>query len=125
MTKMCKKGKGKILAKYALESGKAFKKFKEIIEAQEGKIKPLQPGKHVYDLIARSNSSVKKINNKKINLLARALGCPLDKASGVYLHRKVGEKVLKGDKILSLYAESKPRLFDGIAYLEREKPVEF
>lgn len=125
MTNMCKKGKGKVLARYALESGKAFSKFKEIIEAQEGKIKPLQPGKYLFDLIAKSNSSVKKINNKKINLLARALGCPLDKASGIYFHRKVGEKVVKGDKILTLYAESKPRLLDGIAYLEREKPVEF
>lgn len=125
MTKMCKRGKGKTLARYALESGKAFAKFKEIIQAQEGKIKPLQPGKYSYDLISRSNSSVKKINNKKINLLARVLGCPLDKASGIYLHRKVGEKIVKGDKILTLYAESKPRLLDGIAYLEREKPIEF
>lgn len=125
MTNMCKKRKGKILAKYALESGKAFAKFKEIIEAQEGKIKPLQPGKFSYDLIARTNSSVKKINNKKINLLARTLGCPLDKAAGIYLHRKIKEKIVKGDRILTLYAESKPRLKDGIAYLEREKPIEF
>ncbi len=125
MTNMCKRGKGKVLARYALESGKAFAKFKEIIHAQGGEIKPLQPGKQSYTLIARSNSTIKSINNKKLNFLARALGCPLDKAAGIYLHRTVGEKITKGDKILTLYAESKPRIKDGIAFLEREKPLEF
>jgi len=124
MTKICKKGKGKLLAKKALDSGQAYEKFREIIEAQGGKIRELKPSKFEYDLIAKRSSRIKKIHNKKINQLARLAGCPLDKAAGVYLHKALGQKINKGEKILTVYAESRSRLGEAINFLEEEKPIE-
>lgn len=123
MTKMCRRGKGKLLAQYSLETGQAYKKFSEIIKAQGGKIKCLKPAEIKHDVLAKRNLKIRKIHNKKINTLARIAGCPLDKGAGVYLHKKVGEKIKKGEILLTIYADSKARLGEALNFFEKEKPV--
>ncbi len=118
-----KKGGGFCLAAEALNSGKAYEKFKEIIKAQSGKIVELELGKFKKNILASRNGKIKFIDNKKINSLARSAGCPVDKFAGVYLYVHLGDRVKKGDKLMTVYAESKSRLnmaikfyrdFDGI-----------
>jgi AMP phosphorylase len=123
MTGMARKGKGKTLAKEILKSGKAWKKFKEIIKEQEGKLDGLEKGKHWEDIYANKSGKIKSINNKMINSLARAAGCPIDKFSGVYLHCHVGDKIKKGDKLLTIYSESKPRLGEAINFYNKTNPI--
>jgi len=118
-----KKGKGKILAKEILDSGKAFKKFEEIIEAQEGKFTYLKSSKFIQKIKSKKSGKVSQIDNKKISYLARLAGCPLDKASGLYLHKHKGEKIKKGEKILTIYSESKQKMKDSLNYLKEEKPI--
>lgn len=125
MTKKAKKGQGEKLAEEILNSGKAFQKFKEIIFAQEGSIKNIKLGEFKKDILVKTNGEIKEINNKKINLLARVAGCPIDKAAGLYIHVHVGDKFKKGDKLLTIYAESKPRLKEALSYYNKEKPIEF
>lgn len=124
MTKKAKKNQGEKIAEEILQSGKAFEKFKEIIAAQEGNIKKIKLGEFKKDIFAKKSGEISEINNKKINLLARVAGCPTDKASGVYLYYHVGKKVKKGDKILTIYSESKPRLREAIKYYLKENPIE-
>jgi len=125
MTKMCKKGKGKLLAKYFLETGQAYDKFEEIINAQGGKIKTLKPAKLNHEILAKRKVKIKGIHNKKINTLARIAGCPLDHGAGVHLHKKVGERVKKGERLLTIYSESKERLGEAISFFEKEKPISY
>jgi putative thymidine phosphorylase len=125
MTGKAKKGKGFSKAEEILNSGRAFKKFVEIIKAQKGSIKNLELGKFKKDILANSHGKIKSINNIKINMLARTAGCPMDKSSGLYLHAHVGNKLKKGEKILTIYAQSKPRLQEAINYYKREKPIIF
>ncbi len=125
MTKKAKKGKGIELAKEILYSGKAFSKFKEIIETQRGKIKNLFPAKIKKDIIVKSSCTIKEIDNKKINTLARIAGCPVDKASGIYLYAHVKNKVKKGEKLLTIYANTKSRLEEAIKFYRKEKPIKF
>ncbi len=123
ITKMSKKGRGKEFAREILDSGKAYKKFEEIIKAQKGKLRNPPLSEIKKDMFAKRKGKIKKIDNKKINSLARVAGCPLDKYAGVYLHHHVGERVKKGNKILTIYAESKPRLKQAIKYYNEKNPI--
>ncbi len=124
MVGKAKKGEGKKLAKEILDSGKAFKKFKEIIEAQHGKIKNLKPGKFSYSPVAKRKAEIKSIDNKLTNDLARFAGCPEDKAAGIYLHKKVGSVVKKGEKILTIYSTSEEKLKHAKKFYNKFKPIE-
>jgi len=123
MTKKAKEGKGYELAKETLRSGKAFKKFKEIIEAQGGKVKELKLAKHKQEIYAEKTGKIVQIDNKKINDLARVAGCPIDKPSGIYLYYHLGDFVEKGDKLFTIYSESKPRLKEAIKFYSEKKPI--
>ncbi len=123
MTGKAKRGKGYEMAEEILKNGEAFNKFKEIIHAQGGTIKKLNPGKFKHNIISRSTGKISEINNKLINLLARNAGCPADKSAGVYLYRHQGDRVKKSEKILTIYAESKPRLNAAIKFYNKNKPI--
>src|SRR3989339_701001 len=75
------------------------------------------------DIHAYKSGKIKLIENKKISSLAKVAGCPSDKFAGIYLYVHLRDKVDKGDKILTLYAESKSRLNQAINFYEEQKPI--
>jgi len=93
-----------------LQEGLALKKMKEIIFEQGGNqdidSSKLIPGKFTYKLRAKKNYVIKSIDSKNLTLLVKALGAPLQKGAGIYLNKKEGEKVGKGDSICTLYSEN-------------------
>ncbi len=117
-------------AREILESGKAFEKFKEIINAQNGKndfekrIKKLKFARYKKEIFAQREGKIKEIDNKKINLLCRILGAPETKSAGVYLYKKIGF-VDKGEKVITLYSESEKKLEEGIKYFKEFEPIVF
>ncbi|MEK6890643.1 MAG: AMP phosphorylase [Nanoarchaeota archaeon] len=111
-----RKGKGSKLALEILDSGKAFNKFKEIVEAQKGKLIELKPGKFSYEIKTNKKSRVISIDNKKINILAKIAGSPNDKKAGVYLYKHLGESLDKGKSILTIYSSSKNKLKDAVDF---------
>ena len=123
LTGKAKKGLGFGMAQKILYSGKAFEKFKEIIKAQKGNLKRLDGLELSHNIVSKSLGRVIEINNYEIASLARISGCPLDKFSGIYLHCHVGTRLKKGQKILTIYAESKSRLNEAIAFYKKTKPV--
>jgi len=122
MTKKAKKGKGEALAIEILKSKKAFKKFEEIIVAQRGKVKELKMPKNKKEIIANKNCKIYSIDNKKINTLCRVAGCPVDKFSGVYLHKHLGEEIKKGERILTIYSENPSKLKTAYDFYLKSKP---
>ncbi len=130
MTGKVKKGNGIKLATQILYSGKALKKFEQIIKVQKGKVenfKKLKPGKYNHIIKTKRKTKIKHINNKLINSLARQLGCPEDKSAGIYLYKKANQTVEKGDKILTIYATSKEKLEHAKKFYNKNKKeiVEF
>ena len=122
----CKKGNGIQLAQEILDSGKAFRKFEEIIKAQKGSLKNLDKIKKArfgFDIEAKKKGKVVHLDNKLVNKLARAAGCPEDKAAGIYIHKKKGEVVGRGDKILSVYSVSKEKLKYAKRFYENNKKI--
>ena len=111
------------LATEILDSGKALKKFRQIIKAQGGnpnfRLDKLQPGSYRMDIYAKKDCIVRHINNKNISKLARIAGAPKDKRAGVYLHYHIGSKMNKGDVMFTVYAENKRRLEFVKEFLEK------
>ncbi len=100
-------------AREILESGKAYEKLKEIISAQGGNpnIQPeeIKLGKYTLDYPAEKEGKVTYLSNNLISRLAKTLGAPTDKGAGLYLHKKIGDKVTKNEPLFTLYAENKER----------------
>lgn len=105
---------GEEAAREILASGKALEKMREIIKAQGGDTSvvssKLTPAKAVYELRASKKGAVTAINNQQITVICRILGCPTDKKAGMYLNRKLEERVDKGDILATIYSSDKWRL---------------
>ena len=113
MGKKAKKGKGNAMALKIIESGKAYKKFMEIVKAQKGKeIDPSKIKLARFKYVVRSTKSgkIKHIDNKLISRIARGAGAPHDKEAGVYLRVKKNSKVKKGLPLFTIYANNKDKL---------------
>jgi len=111
------------LAEKILRSGKALEKFKEIIILQKGNFsKSLVPGRFKSAIKAGKSGKV-VYDCKKLNLLARAAGCPADKSSGLYLHKEGNGKIEKGEVIMEIYAESQHRLKDALNFYNKNGGV--
>jgi len=125
MTNKCPEGKGKEIAQQILDSKKALKKFNEIVNAQGRKKIQLKLARFHYNLKANKSGKIKTINNRAINNLGRILGCPLDKSSGVYLHKHIGNSVKVGEKLITLYSESKKKMKEALEFYKDAKPILF
>jgi len=109
-----------------VDSGAAYKKMMEIIKAQGGKeINPdkIKIGKLRYEFKANKSGTVKYLDNNSISKIARSAGAPLDASAGVYLHKHVKDRVKKGEKILTIYAENKQKLSYAIDVLKKTDGV--
>lgn len=120
-------GAGADAAREIFLSGKAYEKFKEIIEAQGGNpgLRPddIPVGRYTYTLKSPIEGAVTHIDNAAVTLIARALGAPIDKGAGIEFHAKVGYRVNKGDPLLTLYSNSETRLDEAITLLNEYRPI--
>ena len=100
---------GKNEALRILRTGKAYRKLKEIIEAQGGNpvVKPsdLAVGPKKAEVKSNIRGVVGWVNNSSIVEIARAAGTPKDKGAGIILHKKTGDPVKKGETLFEIYAE--------------------
>jgi thymidine phosphorylase len=113
MAGKCKKENGMAFAAKLLSDGSAFRKFVEIAKAQG--IRTVNPeklllGKFMQDVHSHKAGTVKWIDNHAFSKIARVAGAPLDKCAGVYLHKKQGDKVKKGELIFTIFSNNKERL---------------
>jgi AMP phosphorylase len=121
------RGQGKELALETLKNGKAFAKMKEIIEIQGGDptvtYRDIKPGQYTADLLAPADGYVIEFRNKRIIQISRMAGAPNDKGAGVRIHRKHGERVSKGEPVLTIHADKKSKLEDAIKSAQQDLPI--
>jgi AMP phosphorylase len=107
-------GKGTKFAEEYLSSGKALKKFKEIIDIQGGDPKitsdNVTVGDYSLEVPATKDGYISQILNNSIKTICKAAGAPKDKGAGMILHTKQGEFVHEGDPLFSIYSNSESRL---------------
>jgi thymidine phosphorylase len=110
LCKKAKKGKGKEMARKVLESGNAYKQMMRIIKAQGPSKIPLIPGKFTQAVYSQKSGKVTALNNELIAHIARTAGAPTDKGAGVYINKKIGNAVQKGEVLYTIYADVAERL---------------
>jgi len=120
-------GSGRDLAYQLLRSGKAYEKFREIIEAQGGdpEVKPedISVGKYKFTMTSHTDGAVTHVDNAALTLIAKAAGAPEDKTAGIYLHAKTGYRVRKGDPLITIYSGSKGRLSEAMDLAAKYAPI--
>ncbi len=121
------RGQGKETAMETLRSGKAFTKLKEIIEAQGGNPNithtDIKAGENRADLPSPADGYVIEFDNKRIVEIARIAGAPIDKGAGVWIHRKKGETVNKGDPLITIFADKSWKLTNALKSAEKDYPI--
>ena len=124
------KGDGQKMAAEIVKSGKALKKFKEIVEVQGGDpsitSEQVKVGENVATVLSPQDGYVLEISNKRLVAVCRTAGAPHDKGAGLLINKKKGEYVKKGDGLFTIYADKewkldaaiKESLRDPIMYVE-------
>jgi len=103
-----------------LKSGKAFDKFVEIVDAQNGKtdfiIHPEKYPKSKYKEIIKSNSAgyLSEVNTYELGMAAIDLGAgrktkddKIDSKAGIIFNYKIGDTINKGVALAELFSDSK------------------
>ncbi|VVB56016.1 AMP phosphorylase [uncultured archaeon] len=121
------RGRGKEMAMETLRSGKAFEKLKQIIEVQGGNPNivhtDIKPGEHRGELMSPADGYVIEFDNKRIVELARIAGAPADNGAGVWIHRKKGEMVKKGEPLITIFADKSWKLTNALKTAEKDYPI--
>jgi len=117
---------GKQKAARILQSGKADRKLRQIIEAQGGKanVKPdeIRIGDEVAEVKAQQSGRVLWISTEAIVQVAREAGAPKEKGAGVVLKAKLGGAVRKGSVLFQVYAERSGKLDSALQLAESLQP---
>ena len=82
----------------------------EVEEKKELTPEEIKVGKFSYKYRASKSGKIKEIDNKKIAKVAKIAGAPHDKVAGLYLHKKVKDKVKKGQILMTVYSNSRVKL---------------
>ena len=101
-----------------ISDGSAIEKFKEMVELQGGDpsyiddTDKFKKSSIIKDITSEETGFVKSIEAIEIGIASRDLGAGrhkkgdvLDLSAGIYLHKKVGDFVEKGEKIATIYTE--------------------
>ena len=118
---------GPALAQEMIDSGKAEKKMRQIIEAQGGKanIKPeeLPIGPESTVVCSERAGRVLWISTNDIVRIARQAGAPKEKGAGVVLHAKLGDTVRKDGALLEIFAEKNSKLTSALELAKQLNPI--
>ncbi len=114
---------GRRMAETAIASGAAFEKFRLLVRAQGGDVSYVDdPGKFprakfVEVVNADRSGNLSRVHARMIGEATVALGAgraqkgdPVDHAVGVVIHRKVGERVGKGEPLFTVHANDEKKL---------------
>lgn len=98
-------GQGRALAAHVLDSGKAWKKFLAICEAQGGFS---EPGVAPYraDVLASHAGRVKSIDNRRLAKVAKLAGAPGASLAGLTCSLRLGDQVVAGQPQYTVHAQS-------------------
>jgi thymidine phosphorylase len=129
------------LAYEAVSKGEAAKRFRQIIEAQGGDARVMDDltilprAAHTDTLSAKTSGFVTRCDAKLLGLASNALGAgrnrledSIDPAVGIYLDKKVGDRVVKGDVLCRIHWNDEKRFADARplidqSYQVKTKPV--
>ena len=108
-------GEGRAMAEAALDDGRANRKFEAICRAQGRFAEP--PRAHLQCTVsATATATLMEIDNRKIAQVAKLAGAPDSPAAGIRLHVHKGDKVVAGQPLMTLHADTETELAYALAH---------
>jgi AMP phosphorylase len=115
------------MAEEMIDSGRAMKKLREIIEAQGGDpaVKPedLPVGPESVKVRSQQAGKVFWLSTDDIVRIAREAGAPKEKGAGVVLQAKLGDDVHKNGVLFEIYAERPSKLESALELAGQLSPI--
>jgi thymidine phosphorylase len=115
-------GEGVRAAAQALASGSAWRKFQAICEAQGGMRRPPSAA-HTRAIAADRAGTVAGFDNRRLAKTAKLAGAPRDAVAGMDLHVRLGDRVERGQPLLTLHAAARGELEYALAYFSAQAGV--
>ncbi|MBI1767177.1 MAG: thymidine phosphorylase family protein [Bacteroidetes bacterium] len=109
MAGKCGSGEGIVEAKQILQSGKAFKKFVAICEAQGGFFQP-KAAPFTKDFPSERAGKIVGIDNRTVARIAKLAGAPKAPTAGIFFGAHLGKNIQIGEPLLTIHAESQGEL---------------
>ncbi len=110
------------MAKNALDSGKGFEKFKEMVEAQGGDLRVIEDNskfkksKVTKDFVADKDGFIFSMDTEKCGIASMILGAGrekkednIDYSAGIIIHKQIGDYVKSGDIVATLYSATEQK----------------
>ena len=119
-------GKSDVDVAAALNDGRAMDKWNEMIRAQQGDpTAKMQVAKHEHVILAEASGFVNELDALAVGTASWRLGAgrarkedPVQFGAGIIIHAKRGEKIEKGQPLLTLYTDEAERFERAIDALE-------
>ena len=105
-----------------IKNGKAYNKFLELIQNQNGNIKYIkntdkfEKAKYIIPVVSDKDGYVEKLNAERVGKISVNLGAgrikkedSIDKAVGIVLNKKISDKVKEGDILAFIYANNEEK----------------
>ena len=115
----------------SIQNGKAYNKFLELVQNQNGKIEyikdleKLDKAKYIVPVIAKKSGYIKSINAELVGKLSVYLGAgrirkedEIDNTVGFVFNKKVGDKVQNGDILVYVHSNDEEKCKYSINELE-------
>jgi pyrimidine-nucleoside phosphorylase len=112
--------------------GSALEKFREMVKAQGGDEAAIDDPDSIihagitYDLVSEGSGYVAAMDTTGIGIASAELGAGrktkedvIDMSAGIWMHKRIGDPVKKGEPICTLYANGKDKLDAGLKALKR------
>lgn len=97
-----------------LNNGKAYNKFVELVENQEGNINDIKVSNNILSIKSNEEGYIKHIDALRLGENARIIGAgrlskeeSIDFEVGIVLNKKVGDYINKGEELLKIYINNK------------------
>ena len=129
-------GEGKRLATEMISTGKALEKFKEMVKLQGGNLaaiddpKKLAQAKNKIDVASPATGVVSSLNCEQMGTACVVLGGgrakkedSVDPAVGFIVHKKLGDKVAKGEALCTIHYNSKAKMEVARTLLEQSYTI--
>ncbi len=118
-------GKTDVDVAAALNDGRAMDKWNEMIRAQQGDpVAKMQVAKHEHVILAEASGFVNELDALAVGTASWRLGAgrarkedPVQFGAGIVIHAKRGEKIEKGQPLLTLYTDESERFERAIEAL--------
>ena len=115
-----------------LHNGEALRKLKTFIIAQGGDaaqvddVSSLPSTSYSYNYKSKVSGCVSKLDAYSVGMVAMLLGAgrktkedTIDLGAGIYLHKKIGDKVVEGETLATLYYNDTQKLEEALSIMEQ------